>query len=98
MKTKLLKKLRKRFSIVYYPNGYLVYCLGTTIYRHETYGCVSLLYNGDRKNYSLGEYTLKQAVGEAKREILKYARENYSRKATQVNKIRYKGIKIWYNV
>ena len=100
MKTKLLKKIRKRFSIVHYPNGMLHH---DTVF-HAEKGVVFLhdyiggFFDSIQKEYSLKHYTIEHATQLAKERILEYCRDNYSSKAKQkaVNN-KYKGIKLWHN-
>ena len=98
MKTKLLKKIRKRFSIVHYPNGYLIQCFNTTIERYKKRGCVCLkVGEASILTVDLEDYFLDLAYEKCTEEILKWCRANYSRKANHVNNRKFKGIKLWHN-
>ena len=100
MKTKLLKKIRKRFSIAHYPNGIKV---DNTVV-HSKFGFLMLwdlkggFYDSVQKEYSLQDLSLEEALDLAKERILKYCRDNYTSKAKRKTKIDlYKGIKLWHN-
>lgn len=101
MKIKLLKKIRKRFSIVHYPSGYIVYILGTKHLFHGEKGCVRLQDKENKLscNYSLNtnNSTVEGCLQAAKDKILEWCRNNYTSKANHIHMNRYKGIKLWHN-
>lgn len=102
MKTKLLKRIRRQFEIIHYPNGYVFYWLGSKQISYKDVGCVALKHKGffipDEDKYvwvfSLENYTVEQAVNEAKDIIVKLTRKKYAKKE---NNNKYKGVKLWYN-
>lgn len=89
MKTKLLKKIRKQYSIVYYPNGY----------KHD--GCIFgkgkyLVYNiyWFRPTWLLPSYETKEKALDS---LIRGVRQKYYKYSRKYNKNKYKGIKVWYN-
>lgn len=87
MKTKLLKKIRKQYSIVYYPNGMV---------SHEQLYHVNKYVIYDKKGafglFNLYDYNTKQDAISA---ILKRVRVIYS-KYSRSERNNYKGQKVWY--
>lgn len=93
MNTKLLRKVRKEYKIIDYPNGYFVQ--GHPIY--ETHGCLVVLYCGSKMSVfdKFGDrfpLTCENSLIEAKMYILSHVRQRYYK-----NSRRYKGIKVWWN-
>lgn len=94
MKTKLLKKIRKKYSIVYYPNGYK--CIDDKIhhkgkyivFRHWCYYLESSII------YRLPAFLNKQ---DAINYILKSVRVQYRQYSRKYVKTNHNGIKVWYN-
>lgn len=85
MKVKLLKKIRKKYSIVYYPNGYEPHRIVSV----PTYPVYYVSGNGkgnmkDTKNLCLDW-------------IMSIVREDYKKYSRKYDKNKYKGIKVWYN-
>jgi len=92
MKTKLLKKIRKRFEIVYYPRGSVTNFLGK---RYENSPSVVLKEGGDIiSRYTIGKWTLESATQKAKQEIIDWCRKNYPSKRY----LKRTEIKLWHNV
>lgn len=88
MKVKLLKKIRKQYSIVYYPNG--LYGSDEGLIHIDKY----LVETAWRSRFfSHGYYTKQQAIDR----ILIEVREKYKEYSVKNKKISYKGIKVWYN-
>ena len=85
MKTRLLKKIRKQYSIVYYPNGFEP----SNVIRVPNYP----LYYVD--NVIRG--SIKQSKKECIDWILERVREKYQKHSRKCDKNKYKGIKVWYN-
>lgn len=85
MKTKLLKKIRKQYSIVYYPNGWEP----SEHYRVPPYP------------FYFVEGKERGCIRETKNEcidwILRKVRDEYKKYSRKYNKNKYKGIKVWYN-
>lgn len=81
MKVKLLKKIRKQYSIVYFAKGYPVYGLG--VYESDIYH----VYDNKLKSYG----SFKSSKEECIEWIINEVIINYN------NKPSYKGIKVWHN-
>lgn len=107
MKTRLLKKIRKRFEIVCYPEGYKVMNYDGITYEHYyKQGCVFLIDNGIQfmglfrtlgKRYDMySTHTMKDCVDKAKERILDYCRATYSNKRSE-DRLKPKKIKVWHN-
>ena len=85
MKTKLLRKIRKQYSIVYYPNGFepnpVLRVPDYPLYfvSDDTKGCIKIYRN------------------ECIDWILEKVREKYKKYSRKYKKPNYKGIKVWYN-
>lgn len=95
MKAKLLKKLRRRFEIVVYPNGRLYEgVLGNSVFYPE--GCVRLEDYEDEytKSYSLNEYTEEEATQIVKDRIIEIAHMMHT---SQSRRNKFKGRKVWHN-
>jgi len=87
MKTKLLKKIRKQYSIVYYPDGMLVD--GEYLYHKEEF----VVHKSCRSLWSVRGYNTKQSAINA---ILKEVRVKYAKYSRNYKKPNYKGIKVWH--
>jgi len=101
MKTKLLKKIRKRFSIVHYPNGYQIYWLGTKHTVNGVKGCVRLEDNKDKHNKTFefkdhGENP-ENAKNKALERILEITRCEYPKLGKLTLRNKTQGIKLWHN-
>ena len=91
MKTKLLKKVRKRFEIIYYPKG---------IWIRETFfeGPLVCLWDKDHSlfNYDVigAEYSKQQAINDLKDIIIrKLINEGYGK--AKRNRANCNGVKVW---
>lgn len=85
MKTRLLKKIRKQYSIVYYPKG-----LPPVKYvRVYDYPCYRV------SNYT--EHSIKKYKSDCIDWILERVRNKYKKYSVKNKKTSYKGIKVWYN-
>lgn len=82
MKVKLLKKVRKQYSIVYFPKGSEVYGLG--------------VYNTDIYHLKCTESFLDTFYGTREECLNRMIRDVRSRFGNKNNK-NTNGIKIWYN-
>lgn len=92
MKTKLLKKVRRRFEIILYPKGFV---MSGTLYYSNT-GCVRLVDKTGKAldwSYQLCSYTIEEATNLCKDRILDYIRGEYPKKS----KKNLPAIKLWYN-
>lgn len=95
MKTKLLNKVRKRFEILYYPEGIERYRVDSNepIYLEEKFLIVnnSMLYE-----YNL--HKIHKTKNEALEEILRVVRLQYSDFSCKKNKqqLKNKPIKVWH--
>lgn len=96
MKTKLLKKIRSRFEILYYPNGKVLYWLGNRHLIHKEYGLIRLEDNLGRYSisYSLEKRTVEEATNLAKARILELAQQLYG---NHNHDKKYRAIKLWHN-
>lgn len=87
MKVKLLKKIRKKYSIFYYPHGVEgcdgVYYINKYVI-HSKYELIPLGYHRDYNT-----------LEEAKEGLLRLLRHKYKKYARKNNIIR-KRIKVWY--
>ncbi len=83
MKTKLLRKIRKQYSIVYYPNGYKAYDKLWYVNKYK------IFYKGSY--FNLGIYETKQ---DALNAILKHLRVKYSKYSVN-SKNNYTGRIVW---
>lgn len=97
MKTKLLKKVRKRFSIEYYPNGRYIYGIFS-----ET-PMVCLIDKEDSNNFdyfTVGIYTKEEVYNILIEKLINIIRKEYSKYGTRRNKIKREktdnGIKLWW--
>lgn len=88
MKTRLLKKIRKQYSIVYYPNGFYGSDEGLI---HVGKYLVETSWRS--RFFSYGYDTRQQAIDRILREV----REKYKHYSVKNKNISYKGIKVWYN-
>lgn len=92
MKTKLLKKVRKRFEILYYPKGIEVYEIGNSkvFYLDEKFQVV------DKKDTFYTRYY--NTKNEALDEIIEKCRCLYSKYSTRHKKqqLKNKPVKVWY--
>lgn len=88
MKTRLLKKIRKQYSIVYYPDGRVDSEIG--VINKNQYVV---------HNFWLPSWTINyfNTLDEAKEFVLKRVRERYESYSRKYKKPNYKGIKVWYN-
>lgn len=84
MKTKLLKKVRKQYSIVYYPNGIRH---GDYVFHKGEY----VVHKGFRSIWNIRGYATKNDAIDA---ILKELRIKYRH---LIKKDFHKGTKVWYN-
>jgi hypothetical protein len=108
MKVKLLKKTRKRFDIIHFPKGKVIYGV------HYDYNIFQLVDNNDSGIYwhsdryaQLGEKpgdkiwcedifnTKKECIDFLKKRIVKYLRNEYSALGSKRKKLN-NGIKVWY--
>jgi len=94
MNVKLLKKVRKRFSITYYPDG--VYIARDSFYE----GPLVFLYDGDNPEYGYEirvvcqARTMQMAIDELKDAIIqKLKNDGYG--AARHKRVNNKGIKVW---
>lgn len=87
MKAKLLKKIRKQYSIVYYPNGFLYY---GRLYHKDNF-VVEYIYDIRHTRY-LDSFNSKQ---DALNFILKSVRDKYEKYSRKYKKPNYKGVKVW---
>ena len=90
MKTKLLKKVRKRFEIIYYPNGFS---------RTETKASVEIIdhdnsWNHDRIYTGTSQNEVMDTCNDLKRYMLRVLRREYAKKLPKKNK--HKGTKLWH--
>lgn len=91
MKTKLLKKVRRRFEIILYPKGYMFG--GDLLYPK---GCVLMV---DRDNgwnnysYPLSQFSEEGGFERARQRILHIVREQYTKSKPE----KLPAIKLWYN-
>lgn len=85
MKTRLLKKIRKQYSIVYYQNGFdpsdVIIVPDYPFYYVD---------NGIRGR-------IKKSKNDCIYWILEEVREKYQKYSRKYDKNKYKGIKVWYN-
>ena len=88
IKTKLLKKIRKQYSIVYYPDGMLID--ERYLYHKGEYVVHKYL----RSSWYVRGYSRKEQAVQA---ILDEVRERYGKYSRKYKKPNYKGIKVWYN-
>lgn len=84
MKTKLLRKIRKQYSIVYYPNGQEP----SDVYRTHEYPHYYVS-NGVRG-------TIKDTKEACIEWVLDRVRQEYKQYSRRYKKPNYKGIKVWY--
>lgn len=88
MKVKLLKKIRKQYSIVYYPDGFLY---NGYLY-HNNQFVVKYIYN-IRPTWHLDSFNSKQ---EAINFILNSIRNKYKKYSRKYKKPNYRGVKVWH--
>lgn len=84
MKTKLLKKIRKQYSIVYYPNGQEPH-----EFLHTYQFPVYYVSSNDRASF-------KETKQECLDWILEKVRDRYKKYSVKYDKNKYKPIKVWY--
>lgn len=93
MKTKLLKKIRKRFEILHYPDGQRAYLLGEPYHLHMN-GCVEL---NDKENELdktwaiTSKRDLSTCINKAKERILDHYRLKFKK-----NLSTSRPIKLWH--
>lgn len=87
MKAKLLKKIRKQYSIVYYPDGMLID--GKYIFHYNQY----VVHKSWRSVWAVKGYDTKQ---QAINDIIKEVRNEYRSYSRKYKKPNYKGIKVWH--
>lgn len=88
MKTKLLKKIRKQYSIVYYPDGYE---FDGRIYHKNKYivtKCFRILPIWLYKTFDSKNIALSAIMREVRKDYAKYSRK--------YKKPNYNGIKVWH--
>lgn len=90
MKTRLLRKIRKRYSIVYFPDGYS--CSEDGIIHYKEF-LVYKKWTLQVTSYMLGYSTKEEAL----EYIIRDVRRNYEKYSRKYKKPNYNGIKIWYN-
>ena len=83
MKTKLLRKIRKQYSIVYYQYG--IDAIWSNPYNYKY--CVP--------NFWIG--TFRKTKEDCIEYILDKLRDRYKKYSRKYKKPNYKGIKVWYN-
>jgi hypothetical protein len=89
MKVKLLKKIRKRYSIVYYPNG--VY-----LYSEFVKGPLTMLTdNGDSWRCKLSSSTKSEAYDQLYKHMLHWIEQDYGKFRSKKTKITSEVL--WYN-
>lgn len=96
MKTKLLRKVRKRYSIVYYPNGFKTHM--DTIYSE----CVVLndskcSFNARMTVFQMTRFTKEEAFSILRIKLIKWIRNDYDHLGIRKNKLRKIKEKLWYN-
>ena len=89
MKTKLLRKIRKQYSIVYYPDGLLID--GEYLFHKNEF----VVHKTFRSSWYVKGYNSKILALDA---IMKEVRLKYGKYSRKYKKPNYKGIKVWYNV
>lgn len=93
MKTKLLRKLRRRFEIIHHRNGYFK---SGVFYNGEALTLIDHSCEFGGWVYEVkGPKDLKKKIEECRQHILKEARKKYSHKTGRVK--RAESTKIWYN-
>ena len=93
MKIRLLKKVRKRFSIIHHPKGYvdnlgIFHAIEAVEFVDSKDTMFSYHYEVD-KNYSF-----KDRIEQCRIKILKKVREEYSHRSAKAKKKRQ--VKVWY--
>lgn len=87
MKAKLLKKIRKQYSIVYYPDGMSIE--GKYLFHKNQY----VVHKSWRSLFRVEGYDTKQQAINA---IIKEVRNEYSSYSRKYKKPNYKGVKVWH--
>lgn len=89
MKVKLLKKIRKQYSIVHYPNGFKSGNYVHHINRYVIYGFFLFEPTSFQTSYPSKEYALSV--------LMDNIRDRYKKYSRKYAEVHFKGVKVWYN-